>query len=70
MGAELLPGLERAGVEIIDTAGIKFVENFESHGKTAEIFDKPSRIGRSDHCDSVKTWVPMPISAMIVTCIK
>jgi hypothetical protein len=35
-------GLEGAGVEIIDTTEMKSVENFESPGKTVEIFDKLS----------------------------
>jgi hypothetical protein len=39
---KLLSGLQGAGVEIIDTTGIRPVENFESHGKTVEIFDKLS----------------------------
>jgi len=62
-----LPGLEGASVEIIYTIGIKAVENFESDRKTAEIFDKLSRSG---HCDSVKEWVPKPISGIVVTFIE
>jgi hypothetical protein len=50
LGGELLPGFDKAGVEIIDTTGIRSVENFEPHWNTAEIFDRLLWIARDSNC--------------------